>query len=195
MISYDSMAWEKKSGAFGGGSFDEPYRKNLVKWLMNSGAGRIIDAGCLDGHYIRRLRQLGYTGEYVGLDVTPSFIARAKMLSPGENFMVADVRERFPLCGDTAMLANVLMHLDRPKDALEHLCEAASREVLISTYSSEAGAIEVDDGFLNRWYKRDEVVGMMPLGWRLVEQDCFRPAWVTSRGVDRAILQLRFVRE
>lgn len=182
MSAYDPTAWERNPAAFGGeGGWAEPYRANLVAWVLAAAPSSVLDLGCLDGALGRELRRHRYTGAYRGVDVTPAFIDRARRLSPHDVFCVADVRTPvIGLTGDVVVLANVIMHLDRPWDALAAACEHAVDRVVVSTYSADPALDEPSHGFLNHWFTPTEVKAHVPAGWTVAREALIRPTWTAD---------------
>lgn len=58
-----------------------------------SSSDSILDVGCGLGHLCTFLRNVGWEGEYLGVDVTPDMIAVCKEDQPRENWMVGNILE------------------------------------------------------------------------------------------------------
>lgn len=83
----------------------------------------VLDYGCGTGAALEWLRDHAKPRRMMGLDVSPGAIAFARERDPGLDFRVLDVEgeppatERF----DVALCFEVLEHLHRPDQALQHL--------------------------------------------------------------------------
>lgn len=51
----------------------------------------VLDAGCGTGDFLAYLRERGFEGRYVGIDLTPAMIEAASKRFPGERFAVASI--------------------------------------------------------------------------------------------------------
>lgn len=179
MTTYDPEAWNRCPEAYGGeGGWDEPYRHNLVAWILEAKPTSLLDIGCLDGALIRHLRACGFAGDYLGVDITAAFVERARRLSPEEEFTLGDARaldgrQR----GKMVVLANVIMHLDRPWEVLACACRPPARAVFVSTYAAIPACEEPGHGFLNHWFSPDEVVDHVPPGWEVRREVLLHPSW------------------
>lgn len=54
---------------------------------------RILDVGCGLGHLYRYLKRKGGCGDYLGVDINPHAVERAKGLNPGVKFRCCDLLE------------------------------------------------------------------------------------------------------
>lgn len=57
---------------------------------------RILDFGCGAGHLLRYLKTRGFTGEYVGYDISPEMIRLARESNPGGQFELRNLLEEPP---------------------------------------------------------------------------------------------------
>ena len=95
----------------------------MARWTRAIGAlpfatGRVLDLGCAFGFATRLLRRRGY--EAMGVDSSPSYIARARRADPRTTYLVADAA-RVPLPGasfEGLLLLDVLEHLPDERGAL-----------------------------------------------------------------------------
>jgi SAM-dependent methyltransferase len=62
--------------------------EQLDRLALEPGVSSVCDLGCGWGAYAGHLRSRGYEGAYVGIDVTPAMVDRARVLFPGERFTV-----------------------------------------------------------------------------------------------------------
>lgn len=192
---FDPEAWQRApAGYLPADDAEEdldPVSENLVNWILGLGPTEILDVGCCNGRYIRWLRQRGYGGEYVGLDVTPAFLEQARRRNPAETFLPADLTRDLPATGFSLVLAaNVLMHLRDPLEPVGRLCEASTQYVILSVYASDR-KIEWthDEHFYNWWIPPALVGASFPAGWRIVRDRLVTPAWDTSRRLYQCIAE------
>ncbi len=61
---YESIGWT-------------PNRMNLINYILEKNPESLLEVACLDGCYIRKLREKGFEGNYVGIDITKSHIEKA----------------------------------------------------------------------------------------------------------------------
>lgn len=188
-MEYDIAAWDRNPEPFyGPDEYHGRVASNMVEAVMRVNPSGILDIGCANGRYLRWLRELGYKGLYVGMDVTPAFVKKAQERSPLETFILGDVRNLVEVLENTRyeMVAclNVFMHLP----SLNHFSDLfiyAKRYVAFSIYGSDKGIEENHGhGFLNFWYPKEEIESRVPKGWKVKEfhripadWDVNRPLW------------------
>ena len=136
-----------------------------MQWLRKRAAGQVLEAGCNFGLVT------AWVGGHAGLDANPVNIELARLLAPGVNFVVGDVRH-LPYQDksfDTVMLPEVLEHIDWPGDvclAIEEAKRVARVRVLItvpdgSIFASATTKTDAES-MKHRWLADDnEVLQMM----------------------------------
>lgn len=98
-------------------------RLNAVLALIGKArGGRILDAGCGEGHFLERLRMEGQKSVY-GIDISAKRVLAARMRAPRATVKAGDVtRIPFPRgFFDTVVCMDVLEHLDEPWKATGEL--------------------------------------------------------------------------
>ncbi len=111
--------------------FDREMRELLAR---TEGVASVLEVGCGEGHVTRKLRALFPRARVVGTDFSPEIVEAARRLHPGLVFEVRSVYdleavgERF----DLVVASEMLEHLERPAEALEHIARAAGRYVFAS---------------------------------------------------------------
>ncbi len=162
--SYNAHAWQQVNKTFnnnwGAHGEQRPFRQNILQWVKEFDPESMLEIGCYRGHYLELLRKDGWEGEYTGVDITPAFIEECKKKFPDENFQLGDARQ-LPFADnsfDVVMCTGVLMHLDRPWQALAEAERVATNKVIISTYGSSDKTFRTDGaGFLNTWFGRKDM--------------------------------------
>jgi hypothetical protein len=114
----NQVFWEKRyttdlelgSGAGSRGEFAE-YKRELLRQVIEEFHPRsIVDVGCGD---IEVTRDLPFSGEYIGIDLSPSIVARNRTLQPTWHFIADDFLEvvrRERLEADLVICFDVLIH-------------------------------------------------------------------------------------
>jgi len=99
--------------------------------LAAFGPGRVLDAGCGEGH---ALNYLEFPGSYLGIDMNPDCIAWCRLHHAGHHFEVGTVTSLGlgDRSFDVAICLEVLEHLERPLEALSELVRVADKGVLLS---------------------------------------------------------------
>lgn len=101
----------------------------------------ILDVGCGEGHLTRYLTGLSH--RVVGIDVSPSAVARAQYSVPSAHFIVSGVDAyQAPKPFDIVTAVEMLYYLPEPARALERLL-ALGRTVIVS-YSNKHRAVVAD---------------------------------------------------
>jgi SAM-dependent methyltransferase len=110
----------------------------------------VIDVGCGAGHYYRSLRKaIQQSFNYIGVDQTPYYIARATEAYKDDinaSFKVGDIYD-LPMndsLGDVVMCNNVLLHLPNVAKPLTELVRVAKRYLLIRTLIGPKSYIVMD---------------------------------------------------
>ena len=147
-------------------------RMNMIDWVMDINPATVAEIGCLDGCYIRKLRELGFGGDYTGTDYTLSYLDLAMTRTPTEKFQREDVRElsfddnQF----DMVMFSDVIQHLAEPAQPLTEVFRSASKYVLLSTYGSEEETFTRHNAeFLNTFYSKKDIMDLIPSNWDVTE--------------------------
>jgi SAM-dependent methyltransferase len=110
--------WERRyttdlelgSGAGSRGEFLEHKRRLLCQVIKEFHPRSILDVGCGD---IEVTKELPFSGEYTGIDLSPSIIARNRALQPAWNFVEGDfldIVRRNRLAADLVICFDVLIH-------------------------------------------------------------------------------------
>lgn len=146
------LKWVREEGGVEGpGHLDTWFKSNQRKrlsWLKRHCQGTIMELGCNYGY------PLAFCGGQIGVDWNERSIALAKILNPGKEFVVADIRNLpFPDAHvDTVMAIDVLEHIpweDVPQ-ALKEARRVARRKVLITMPDGEKNTPEAIC-FKHRW--------------------------------------------
>lgn len=198
MIEYDPQAWNRQPTGFipreGERAVPDAPAKNLVEAVMAipyEDRDMLLDVGCCDGRYLDWLRMRGFISTYVGVDITPAFLERARKNNPYDIFDIGDVRDlKFKdECFDVVMCPNVLMHLPDLTPMAE-LFRVSRRYVLISIYGADKENFATDDGaFLNRWYTKGAVLGHVPQGWVTDRFWDMKPEWSPSARIHQYLFR------
>lgn len=178
-VDYDPAAWQRLDDSWDN-NFTQvgwaEFRLNIVDWVMSirDDHETVLDLACHIGHFIDRLRRQGYDREYLGVDITPRFIERARELLPDERFEIGDVRDLpFPdKSFDLVMCVGVLMHLPDVKEPLHHVFRIARKYVLLSTYGSRGETYTRHDAkgnFMNSYYSKSDIMAQVPPDWKLID--------------------------
>ncbi len=143
----------------------KPHQQYRLKWLKKHCLGMVMELGCNYGYV------LAYCGGHIGVDWNENNVALARILNPGKEFVVADIRALpFPNAYvDTVLLADCLEHL--PWEDVERAVSEAKR------VARQRVLVTVPDGwqdepdaccFKHRWLldeeKADELMTMLKEG-------------------------------
>jgi SAM-dependent methyltransferase len=121
----DTREWYRDADAM------EQVDYSLVEFVQEQAGPSVLDLGCGLGGYCKVLAERGF--RMTALDVHPEYVERARSL--GVNADLYD-GERIPLADDavdTAILLEVVEHVDDPEGLLREARRVARRNVLIST--------------------------------------------------------------
>lgn len=83
----------------------------------------VLDVGCGLGHLYPFLRERGHVGSYLGVDVLPEMVERARALHPGGRFEVADITDPAARFAADSVIASGAITLSEP--AVAHRMIAA----------------------------------------------------------------------
>ena len=125
------------------GSRGEPLlgKRDLLATLLDAIAPTsVIDVGCGDGEAMRDLPLPGY----VGIDLSPEAVRRAKMGRPEGEFLVGRLSD-FPIRADLTICLDVLIHQSDAatyRDQVARLWESADRALVISGYEQPLATVE-----------------------------------------------------
>ena len=120
-------------------TFMMPKQKDRIYWLSERAEGKILEVGCSWGYVLAAL------GGHVGVDINPASVQLARILAPGREFRVGDVRDLSFLEDkyDTVLLAEVLEHIpfDDVSKAIDEARKVCRKKILIT--------VPVDENAMN----------------------------------------------
>ena len=179
-MKYNPNAWEDLGDSFTNnyelGLLD--YRKNIIDTILNykNECINLLDIACADGWFIDVLRNFGYTKFYMGIDITPNLIERAKIRVPTDrfSFRIGDAMDLDLLDDlfDFVLCAGILMHLPDYKKAIYEACRVSNKYVMFSTYGTYVRGYslhDIENGFLNYFYTIDDIIKNVPIKFELKE--------------------------
>ena len=113
---------------------------------IHHGSGPILDVGCGTGriHYALSMRTALRPHGYVGVDVTPGMVERARGRYPGVDFRVADVHD-LPFDGGafgSVVCVDVLQHLPAIDKPVAELLRVSSKHLFLLLWLRREGAPE-----------------------------------------------------
>ncbi len=115
-------------------------KRDLLATLLEVLApASVLDVGCGDGEATRDLPMPGY----VGIDLSPEAVRRAKTGRPEGRFLVGRLAD-FPIRADLTICLDVLIHQSDAaayRDQVARLWESADRALVISGYEQPLGAV------------------------------------------------------
>jgi len=181
---YDKNAWEKLGDAFTN-NYEQGllnYRKNIIEIVLEhqDECENLLDIACADGWFASQLRMFGFYRDYLGVDITPNLIERAKIRMPGERFEINDAMNLDGIedaSFDFVMCVGILMHLPDIKAAIHEACRVSKKYVLFSTYGTYGQSYSIYDsknGFLNNYYNPDDIMTVVPKDFELQHSSPFR---------------------
>lgn len=116
-------------------------RYAMIAEVGNLAQASVLDIGCGVGHLLDFLRANGFAGDYLGIDLLPEMVERARRRHPGARFEVADFLADAPrLSGrDFVLASGVLQHGDRERmermiAAMYESCQVAAAFNAFSTW-------------------------------------------------------------
>ena len=168
-MAYDATLWEQRQKDFNtttsNAEWEWKHRQQILQWIMDMNPSSLLDAGCLRGHYLGALRSKGWHGNYMGVDVTPSFLADARDEFPNDQWVQASVYDLADHLTEVVLCSELLQHLPDPQKAVERCCAAATEAVIISVQGTRGDTEQWDDhGFIDRAFSRDDALGLCPDG-------------------------------
>jgi ubiquinone/menaquinone biosynthesis C-methylase UbiE len=173
MSVYNPGAWEN-------GDLENLYkrvgwsdnRNNIINLLKKYSEDDFLDVGCLDGAYIKRLREEGYVGSYHGVDITKRHIDIAKANVVGEKFKQGDARKlKFKdRSFKTVLFSDVIQHLPEPVGPISEICRVADKYVILSTYGSRKETFTRHNNlFMNTYYSEEDIRRIIPHTFNVID--------------------------
>ena len=183
-MQYDKAAWEKMGNSFTNnyeiGITD--FRQNIIDTVikLQPECSNLLDVACADGWFIEQLRKFGFNKNYLGVDITPNLIGRAKNRMPNETFTLGDAMELGQLADndfDIVMCVGILMHIPDFRRAIMQACRVSKKYVMFSTYGTYMESYDVHDeknSFLNFFYNLNDILTSVPPTFQLMEFKSFK---------------------
>jgi ubiquinone/menaquinone biosynthesis C-methylase UbiE len=150
--------------------------------------GRVLDAGCGNGEYSRRLAtEVPGVTAVVSLDATPYPVAWGQRFvdnRPRDTFVQGDIQDLAVFADgefDCVLCWHTIEHVARPHDALRELARIARDLVMLALPIKGQGAWE-GSGHVNFWSPAEfkaacQAAGLQPLGEVYVDQ-CGAQNWL-----------------
>ena len=123
----------------------------------------IIDVGCFNGHYLNRIRNgTKKKFKYLGTDVTPAFIERAKVVNAKDANASFEVGDIFNLkyhdnAFDLVICSGVLIHLPEIARPISELGRISRRDLIMLVQDAPKTVNAPYNGFLNWYFSEDDM--------------------------------------
>ncbi len=123
-----------------------PYEQERLKLLLDEVArcspGSVLEVGCAEGVFTSMLSTM--TDRVVGIDVSPTAVARARERCPGVTFMTTsldsfDAAEKF----DVVVCAETLYYIQDVREAINKL-SSLGRRCIVSYIQRESGRLDAE---------------------------------------------------
>ena len=151
---------------YGGGLYQkhlELYLDAMYAMLKRTGARTVLDAGCGEGVVYRAMKKRGFSGEWMGLDLSEEAVDFARKQNPEATWIAGSVADLpFPdKSFELVFSSQVLEHLPEPDKALREYARCSNKWLLLSVpyeplfrwlvWASVTFKIGGDPGHVNHW--------------------------------------------
>lgn len=101
----------------------------VLRLLKLESTSKVLDCGCGQGVLGRAVGKVAY----VGLDLSPSLVAKAKKNDPSHDYLVADLTKPLPVKEKFSHASFILslQNMERPDLALQHVSQALDSKGLV----------------------------------------------------------------
>ncbi|MDI6803208.1 MAG: class I SAM-dependent methyltransferase [Bacteroidota bacterium] len=123
---------------------EDYYYQKFIDLCKQYCGKRVLDFGCATGNYMTALQKLGY--DCVGVDANPAYIE----IAAKKNFDVYLIDDKLPFPDkhfDSAIMFEVLEHLQNPLDVLKEIKRVARKNIILTVPNCE-GFNELKNGGL-----------------------------------------------
>jgi SAM-dependent methyltransferase len=110
------------------------FRRRLTSEVQALSPGRVLDAGCGEGHVTRWLADALPVGEIVGVEGRPEALVAFAKRNPGLDGVEADLRA-LPFADDSfdlVVCTEVLEHLEDPRETLRELARVSRSHLFLT---------------------------------------------------------------
>ena len=90
-----------------GSSASQSLRFEVFWDMLPDAPESILDIGCGVGHFAQFLNQKEYQGKYLGVDLLPEMVVRAKHENAGKDFIVKDIYQADDLSADYVFASGI----------------------------------------------------------------------------------------
>ncbi len=125
---------EHREGTRTGRYYSKEWLRAILRQIDISGVQSILDIGCGTGILYEVLQEEGFTGAYVGTDISHEMLEVGRKRYPGINVQVMDC-EKLAFADrtfDVVFMRSVLHHVSKPINAIKEMCRVSKKHILIS---------------------------------------------------------------
>lgn len=125
---------ERREGTRNGRYYSKEWLRTILKQIELSKARSILDIGCGTGILYEVLQEEGYTGSYVGTDLSPEMLEVGRKSHNGIELRVMDC-ERLDFDDksfEIVFMRSVLHHTPDPVEAIKEMKRVAKKTILIA---------------------------------------------------------------
>ncbi len=169
---YSGIASEydkSRFGTLGGRILSSKQQKVLLRYLRDiSKNAKILEVGCGSGRFLEFLEKKRYKNLY-GIDSSNEMISIAKKrtkakIMTGNAYKIPFANDSF----DVVFSVHLLMHLSKPKKALDEMLRVAKDKVIIDMSNKQSISYLISKilkGYKPRFSSISEIKGMIPRGY------------------------------
>lgn len=147
----------------------------------------INDIGCNVGHFCKAIDKIKYKVDYVGYDLSETYINIAKNNFQEYNFYVSDISKELPRVADITVISATLEHIENYKEALINIFNTTNKICIIRTFFGKHKKEyclknDAEESYLIRQFDTDDFIKLINSDWKFFfEED------LATNGIEKLV--------
>ncbi len=156
--------------------YSTPTLEFIASFIYNHNLDFVFEASCGTGYFIKLLRHISFSGNYLGSDYCNSFLKSAKANNPKENYCKANLYEEIDIQSnvfDVSVVHHGMDYVYPYRTALKELKRISKEYVIITLWQSfndknRIGFTEEHDWQVNQYARAEWYDELKAAGYKIV---------------------------
>ena len=110
---------------------------SIIKNIFVNKNISINDIGCNVGHFYRAVKDDLKNIDYIGIDISDTYLEIAKNYFGDNLFLKADISKNVPRMADVSIISATLEHIEDHEQAIKNIMESSKKIIILRTFIGE----------------------------------------------------------